>query len=178
MTHFTHNRAAGKIDKPQGGTVSDLDVFRRPHSHARRFAPERTALLPGLNDLYRAAEFADSEINRLVLVMGKNSSRFSGTAYVFLQYMCIGIGELAFTAEGQVFHFVYTDIQSKLVTVYGRNLECIADSISLRRLHWIRQADGDFRAPACSDEPIITKIEIRDWRPEDSQTDNAVAFAD
>jgi hypothetical protein len=170
MQHLISNRTAGTIVKPQGET--DLDTFRKPESYARRFAPERTAALPGLNDLYKAAGYADSEMNRLVLVMGKDGFRIGGTAYVFLQYMYIGTVELGFTAGGQVFRFVLSDIQPRLVTVYGDNLTHICDQISQRRMQWIREADADFTAPVSGDDPIITRIEIRDWQPEDSQPDD------
>ena len=53
-----------------------------------------------MNDLYKAAGYADSEMNRLVLVMGKDGFRIGGTAYVFLQYMYIGTVELGFTDRG------------------------------------------------------------------------------
>jgi hypothetical protein len=150
-----------------------------PESYARRTAPEKTALLPSLNDPYRAAGFADNEVNRLVLVMGKDGFRLGGTAYIFLQYMTIGTGELGFTADGQFFRFLFADIQPKLVTVYGRNLQRICDSISLRRMQWIRQADRDFRASdgMADDDPIITKIDIRDWKPEDSKSEDGVSVA-
>jgi hypothetical protein len=126
------------------------------------------ALLPGLNDLYQAAEFSDSEVNRLVLVMGKDGFRIGRTAKIFLQYMYIGTVELGFTAEGQIFHFVVSDMPPKRVTVFGDRLERIADSLSLRRLHWIRQADPDFRAPASGGDAIITRIDIREWQPGES----------
>jgi hypothetical protein len=177
MQHLSSNRTTGTIAKPQPETVQDLDAFRKLDSYARRFASERTAALPGPNDLYKAADYADSELNRLVLVMGKQGFRIGGTAYVFLQYMFIGTVELGFTQEGQVFRFVLSDTQPKLVTVYGQNLVQICDHIALRKMQWIRQADGDFTAPVSGDEAIITKIEIRDWLPEDSQRDDRFADA-
>jgi hypothetical protein len=166
MQQLITNHSAGTIGKPQGETVSDLDAFRKPPSYARRFAPERTALLPGPNDLYQAAGYADSEMNRLVLVMGKDGFRAGGTAYVFLPYMYIGTVELGFTAEGQVFRFIVSDIQSRLVTVYGHNLTQVCDHISTRTMQWIRQADQDFTARASGNDPVITRIEVRDWRAE------------
>jgi len=172
MQYLTCNRTTGTIVKPQGETVSDLDAFRKPDSFARRFATERTPPLPGQHDLYEAAGCADSETNRLVLVMGRDGFRIGGTAYVFLQYLYIGTVELGFTADGQVFRFVLSETQTKLVTVYGQNLMQICDDISLRKLQWIREADQDFTAPVSGDDPIITRIEIREWQPEDSQTDN------
>ena len=168
MQHLNSSRTAGTIIKPQGETVSDLDAFRKPDSFARRFAPERAAMLPGRDDLYRAAGYADSETNRLVLVMGRHGFRIGGTAYVFLQYMYIGTIELGFTEEGQVFRFVLSDTQPKLVTVHGQNLVQICDDISQRKMEWIREAGQDFTAPASSDDPIITCIDISDWQPEES----------
>jgi hypothetical protein len=168
MHHLISSRAAGTIDKPQGATVSDLDAFRKPDSYARRFAPERAAMLPGMNDLYKPAGYADSETNRLVLVMGRYGFRIGAMAYVFLQYLYIGTVELGFTDEGQVFRFVLSDAQPKLVTVHGQNLVQICDDISLRRLQWIREAGQDFTPPVSSDDPIITCIDIHDWQPEES----------
>ena len=168
MQHLICNRATGTIVKPQGETVSDLDAFRRPDSYARRFAPERAAMLPGMNDLYQAAGFADGETNRLVLVMGRHGFRIGGTPYVFLQYMHISTVELEFSEEGQAFRFVVFDARPRLVTVHGQNLIQICDDISLQKLHWIREAGQDFTAPASSDDPIITCIEICNWHPEES----------
>jgi hypothetical protein len=168
MQHLISNRTAGTNTNRQAETVSDLDAFRKPGSFARRFAPERAAMLPGRDDLYRAAGYADSETNRLVLVMGRHGFRIGATAYVFLQYLYIGTVEFGFTDEGQVFRFVLSDTQPKLVTVHGQNLVQICDDISLRKLQWIREAGQDFTAPASCDDPIITCIEISNWHPEES----------
>jgi hypothetical protein len=127
---------------------------------------EKSALLPGLNTAYKASGTPEnSEVSRLVLVMGHDGFAPGGTAYHFLQYVHIDMGEFGFTANGQVFRFVFSGRQPKLVTVHGRNLQRICDYISLRRMQWIRQADRDFRAvDAVEDaEPIITLIEMRDW---------------
>jgi hypothetical protein len=177
MQHLISNRTAGTNSNRQGETVSDLDAFRKPDSYARRFAPERAAMLPGMKDLYKAAGYADSETNRLVLVMGRHGFRIGGTAYVFLQYMYIGTVELGFTEEGQVFRFVLSDTQPKLVTVHGQNLVQICDDISRRRLQWIREAGQDFTAPVSSDDPVITCIDIRDWQPEENYPDNLIPDA-
>jgi hypothetical protein len=165
--HPLSSSPTGNASKPTLDTVSDLSAFRRPDSYARRFAPERAALLPGQSDLYQAAGYAESELSRLVLVMGKDGFSIGGTAYLFLQYMYIGTVELGFTDEGQMFRFVLSDTQPKQVTVYGDNLVHICDQMSLRRLHWIRQADADYRAPESGDEPVITRIEICDGRTEE-----------
>jgi hypothetical protein len=128
-------------------------------------AAETVALLPGLNTEYKAAGFTDNEVSRLVLIMGKDGFRLGHHAYITLQYVHIGIGQFGFTANGQVFSFVFSDIQPKLVTVHGRNLLRIFDYIGLRRMPWIRQTDRDFRAVdgVANNEPIITLIEISDW---------------
>jgi hypothetical protein len=128
------------------------------------------ATLPGLNDAYQAAGQPENhEVSRLVIVMGREGFRPGGTAYLFFQYVHLGLGEFGFTADGQFFRFVFADIQPKLVTVHGRNLLRICDAISLRRMPWIRVADRDFRAAdgGESREPIIVRIEVADWvRPE------------
>ena len=81
-----------------------------------------------------------------MLVMGKDGFRLGGTAYHLIQYVHISIGEFGFTANGQVFRFLFADLQPKLVTVEGRNLLRMCDQIALKRMPWIRQADRDFRA--------------------------------
>ena len=127
---------------------------------------EKSALLPGLNTAYKASGTPEnSEVSRLVLVMGHDGFVPGGTAYHFLQYVHIDMGEFGFTANGQVFRFVFSGRQPKLVTVHGRNLQRICDYISLRRMQWIRQADRDFRAGDGADdhEPIITHLELTDW---------------
>jgi hypothetical protein len=48
--------------------------------------------------------------------------------------------------------------------IHGDHLFRICDAISLRRVQWIRQAERDTAMPVNS--PVITNIEIRDWRPE------------
>ena len=126
---------------------------------------EKEAKLPGMNDAYQAAGMAENhEVSRLVLVMGKEGFRPGGTAYVFVQYAHLGLGEFGFTGDGQFFRFMVADLQPKLVTVYGRNLQRITDYIALHRQPWIRQADRDFVE---GKEPIITRIEVTDWvKPE------------
>jgi len=132
---------------------------------------EKAALLPALNDPYKADGFVDNEVSRLVLVMGKDGFRIGENAYIVLQYVHIGMGQFGFTANGQVFSFVFSDIQPKLVTVHGRNLLRIFDYIGLRRMPWIRQTDRDFRAGngVAETEPVITLIEIEDWEREPEQ---------
>lgn len=124
------------------------------------------ALLPALNDPYKAGGFVDGEISRLVLVMGRDGFRIGENAYIVLQYQHMGIGQLGFTAHGHVFSFVFSDIQPKLVTVHGRYLLRFFDYISLRRMPWIRQSDRDFRAvgDAADSEPFISRIAVEDWK--------------
>jgi hypothetical protein len=146
-----------------GNVIEGLkaDAYSRAAQPSRA---ETDALLPALGDPYKAAGTPDSgEISRLVLVMGKDGFKPEGTAYYFLQYVHLSLGEFGFWDDGQWFTFIWSDVQPKLVTVRGRNLLRISDYISLRRLPWIRQADRDFRGAAPRDEPIITRIELTDW---------------
>jgi hypothetical protein len=136
--------------------------------------PEKAALLPepGPDDVYKAAGSPEiNELSRLVLVTGGDNFRNGRTAYYFLQYVHLGVGEFGFDADGlQVRRFIYSDIQPKLVTMRGRNMLRICDQIALRRIPWIRQADRDFRKEdnVPDDEPILLKLEIVDWEPEES----------
>ena len=157
--------------QPSKGTF-DPTIFRKGASEPK--PAEDGALLPALNDPYKAAGFVDSDVSRLVLVMGKDGFRIGNTAYLVLQYVHLGTGEFGFTANGQVFSFVFSDLQPKLVTVHGRNLQRIFDYISLRRMPWIRQADRDFRSTddTTDKEPIITRIDVEDWKrmPEQAES--------
>jgi hypothetical protein len=139
------------------------DAYLRTSSASR---PEKDALLPGVNDPYKAAGTPDNnEVSRLVLIMGKDGFKPAATAYYIMQYVHIGLGEFGFDAGGQFFRFVFSDLQPKLVTVRGRSLLRICDYISLRRMPWIRQADRDFRVVdgAADGEPVITRIDVTDW---------------
>src|SRR5271154_3886628 len=92
--------------------------------------PEKDAMLPALGDSYKAMGTPDNgEVSRLVLIMGKDGFKIGQTAYYILQYVHIGLGEFSFEADGQVFRFVFADIQPKLVTVRGRNLMRMCDYI-------------------------------------------------
>jgi hypothetical protein len=131
--------------------------------------PEREALLPGLNDTYKAAGTPDNnEVSRLAIILGKDGFKMGGTAYIFFQYMHIGRGEFGFTAAGQVYRFIVADLEPKRVEIYGRSILRICDCIALRRMSWIRVADRDFRRAdgMADDEPIITGLKIEDWKPE------------
>jgi hypothetical protein len=137
--------------------------FKRPPVKA---TAEKDALLPALNDPYKAAGNPENgEASRLVLVMGKDGFKLGGKAYYFMPYVHIDMGEFGFTANGQCFRFVFAGRQPKLVTVEGRDLLRICDYVSLRRVPWLRMADRDFRAADAvpDDEPIITRIEVTDW---------------
>jgi hypothetical protein len=128
--------------------------------------------LPAMNDPYKAAGTPDKgEISRLVLVMGKDGFKPGATAYYFVQYVHMGLGEFGFDADGQFFRFVVSDVQPKRVTLHGRNLLGICDHISLRRMTWVRQADRDFRRAdnVAGEEPVITRIEVKDWLPPESE---------
>jgi hypothetical protein len=120
-------------------------------------------LLPALNDAYKAAGFVDNKVSRLVVIMGKDGFKIGATAYYVFQYAHIGLGELGFTANGQILRFVFSDIQPKLLTVQSRNLLRIFDYIALRRMPWIRLAvDG-----SPDNEPIITGLKVSDWLRQD-----------
>jgi hypothetical protein len=127
---------------------------------------EKAALLPGLTTTpYKAAGFVDHEASCLVLVMGKDGFKIGSDAYIVFQYVHIGLGEFGFTANGQVFRFVFSDLQPKLLTVHGRNLLRIFHQVGLRRMQWLRQADRDLRSVdgGADSEPVITRIEVEDW---------------
>ncbi len=135
---------------------------------------EDQALLPTLNDPYKAASsLVDSEVSRLVLVMGKDGFRVGGNAYIALPYMHMGIGQFGFTEHGQVFSFVFADLQPKLVTMYGRNVLRYFDHISQGRMPWIREADRDFRPnPLTPDSlPIFTRFHVENWKREMDQAE-------
>jgi hypothetical protein len=149
---------------------------------AEKPGAESSVLLPALTDPYKAAGFADGEVGRLVVVMGKDGFRIGEHAYIAFQYVHMGIGQFGFTANAQVFSFVFSDIQPKLVTVQGRNLLRIFDCIGLRRVPWIRQTDTDrdFRMVdgGADNEPVITRLEVTDWvRSEEQAEELARAFA-
>jgi hypothetical protein len=156
-------------DKQYSKETFDPTTYRKGEPDAK--PAEKAALLPALNDPYKAGGFADSDVSRLVLVMGKDGFRIGENAYIVFQYVHLGMGQLGFTANGQVFSFVFSDLQPKLVTVHGRNLQRIFDYISLRRMPWIRQTDRDFRSTddTTDKEPIITKIDVEDWKREPEQ---------
>jgi hypothetical protein len=142
--------------------------------HQKAVTPEssdRIALLPGLNSPYKAASTVDGEVSRLVVIMGKDGFRIGSVAYVTLQYAHLGTGELAFAANGQVFSFLFSDLQPKLLTVHGRNLLRIYHHVGLKRMAWIRQTDRDFRLVGDeADEPIITRATVTNWkRPREEQ---------
>jgi hypothetical protein len=141
---------------------------------------ENAALLPALNDPYKAGGFAEHEVSRLVLVMGRDGFHAGANAYIAFQYVHIGMGQLGFTRDGQVFSFVFSDIQPKLFTVHGRNVLRIFDQISLRRMPWIREADRDYRQPGAAPdtEPIITRIEVEDWKRPREQADHLAEVLD
>ena len=117
----------------------------------------------------RRREPRESEIPRLVVVMGKDGFKPGATAYYVLQYVHIGLGEVGFTASGdQWFSYVFADRQPKQLKVEGTNLLRICDYIGLHRMPWIRLADRSFRPGDADpgDKAIITRITLEDWMPE------------
>ena len=110
-------------------------VALKPELFTRGVESRKCAQLPGLNDAYKAsAHPASGEVGSLVLIMGKDGFKLGATAYHIMQYVHIGLGEFGFEADGQVFRFLFSDLQPKLVTVRGRNLLRICDYIGLRRI--------------------------------------------
>jgi hypothetical protein len=132
---------------------------------------ESDARLPGLDSEYKAyGQPENNESTSLVLIMGQEGFAAGGVAYYILQYVHIGRGEFGFLDDGQCFSFVWSDLEPKLVKVRGRNLLRIADYIGQRRVPWLRVCDRDFRVKAGpeSKEPVITGIEVADWKPKKS----------
>lgn len=128
---------------------------------------EKSALLPDLNTPYKASGWAEGEINRLVLIHGKEGFAPGGVAYTTFQYVHLDMGEFSLSANAQEFRFTVSCLQPKRVRVQGRNLLRIYDYISLHRMPWIRQSDRDFHAASVmGKEPVITRISIEDWKPE------------
>jgi hypothetical protein len=147
----------------------DLDRLGA-ESFTRRVSPEKSAALPSPADPYQAAGFPEDGVGRLVIMRGKQAFSAGATAYLFLQYLYVGRAELGYTATGQIFRFLYTDFQPLIVTVYGRALLRTCDQISHHRMPWIREADRDFTGDGLADDdPVITRIEIADWKPEPRQ---------
>ena len=146
----------------------DDDSKYDPLKYLKAAPPEpsdKVPLLPGLNSPYKASSTVDGEVSRLVVILGKDGFRPGSVAYVTLQYAHIGTGEFSFTGDGQAFSFLFSDLQPKLMTVHGRNLLRMYHHIGLRRMAWIRQTDRDFRLVGEeADEPVITRIEISDWK--------------
>ena len=132
---------------------------------------ENKALLPDPADPYKADGFVGDEASCLVLIMGKDGFLAGETAYFVFQYVHIGMGQFGFTASGQWFSYVFSDIQPKLVTVHGRNLLRMYHQIGLRRVPWIRQADRDYRQPGVSTdtEPFISRLKVEDWKRQPEQ---------
>ncbi len=127
----------------------------------------KDVLWPSLADPYKAAANpADSEIPRLVVVLGRDGFKPGATAYHILQYVHIDDGEAGFTAGGeQWFSFLFVSKEPKLLKVFGSSILRIGDYISLHRMPWIRVADRDFRAVGGSAGEVITRIEITPWEP-------------
>ena len=133
-------------------------------------SPELLNVLPGLNTPYKAAATPyDSDVPQLVVIMGKDGFKPGSVAYHLLQYSHIDAGEFGSTADGgQVFRYPFYGVQPKLLTVFGRNLLRTCHQIGAKRMPWIRLSDRDFRVVVGDDaeEPIITRIEVVDWKPQ------------
>jgi hypothetical protein len=124
------------------------------------------AALPGEDDPYRAAGTPENgEIPALVAIMGREGFQPGGTPYYDFEYVHISNLEFGITHAGQMFRFVYSGFQPKLVIVYGDALLRMWHYIGKHRMPWIRQADRDLRPAGAgkSKEPVITKIEVYDW---------------
>jgi hypothetical protein len=133
------------------------------------------ASLPEPGDEYRAMGFAEnSEVARIVLIMGREGFAPGGVAYYAFQYVHIGRGEFGFDGDGQWFRFGFSDLQPKRATVRGRNLLRMFDLVSLRRVPWIRMTDRDFRAIGGDNdnEPVVTTITVEDWVAEEKAAGN------
>jgi hypothetical protein len=141
--------------------------FTRQVSPAR---PEAEARWPTFTDPYKAGGAAiDAEIPCLVIVLGRDGFKPGQTAYRVLQYVYLDEGEAGFTADGdQWFSYVFASRAPKRLTVHGRGIFRYADLIGHKRQPWIRLADRDFRAGEARDEePVITRITLEDWMPEE-----------
>ncbi len=93
------------------------------------------------------------------------------------QYVHLGIGQFGFTANGQLFSYVFCRHPAE--AGYGAWPQPSAnfDLITLRRMPWIRQGDRDFRAvgAAPDSEAFISRIEVEDWQRE---PEHAVSLSD
>ena len=141
---------------------------------------EREAALPELGDPYQASGMPENgEIPLLVVAMGRDGFAPGGTPYYGFEYAHIGNLEFGVTASGQVFHFVYSGMQPKRVSVHGNGLLRIWHLIGRHRLPWIRQADRDFRPAGAGreGEPVITRIEVQDWTRPPPQAEALAALA-
>ena len=135
----------------------------------RRDGTDKAAVLPGPNTPYKAAATAyEGEVSSLILIMGKDGFKAGNVAYHMLQYSHVDAGEFVMFDDGQLFRFVFYGIQPKRLTVKGRNLLRTFQQIGAKRMPWIRMSDRDFRLVVGedTDEPVITSIELADWRPE------------
>jgi hypothetical protein len=155
-------------DEPLKPTL--IRNFRMPRG-TDAAASDDDALLPGSADAYKAAAFPSKRpLERLCLVMGKEGFRAGSKAYRFFQYVHLDSDlDFGFTEEGQQFTLRFAGQEPKEIVVRGRNLLRICDYIQLHRLAWIRICDRDFSSEdsAPNHEPIITSIEVRDWKPKD-----------
>jgi hypothetical protein len=160
-----------------GNAAEDTKVKRLdPRPFARQpvgARPEKKSRWPGLDEEdsdprnYKAASDAEnSEVARLVVMMGKDGFKPGATAYYGFQYVHIDDFEFGFTDDGDHwFAFLFSGRHPRQLLVIGRNLDRICDLIALRRIAWIRQADRDFGPEdgVAQEVPIITRISVDDW---------------
>ena len=134
---------------------------------------DEAALLPNLSTDYKASATAATKgLTRLVMIFGKDGFKPGGTAYLAFQYVHLGTGRFGYLPDGgQQFSFVVSDLDPQRVTVKGRNLVRIFDYIELHRMPWIRMSDRDFSlvVGGTLDEPVITSIEVEDWKPKPNE---------
>lgn len=130
--------------------------------------------LPGEKTPYQAMALqANHEITSLIVIMGKDGWLPGGTAYHSLDYMHMGHGTFGFIANGeQEFWFPFADpVEPVGLRVRGRNVLKAFRLISLKRMPWIRMKDEgrDFQAGEAANDrtPVITRIEVKPWVPEE-----------
>ena len=148
--------------------MDDNDKYD-PAKFRREGPSDKAAALPGPHTPYKAAATAyDGELPSLILIMGREGFKAGNVAYHILQYSHVDSGEFVMSDDGQLFRFLFYDLQPKQLTVKGRNLLRIFQQLGSKRLPWIRMTDRDFRVVVGddTDEPVITSIVLEDWRPE------------
>ena len=153
-------------DEPaiEAASIRPMSVPRR--SRQPRPADEERASLPGLNDPYKAAAFREQRGKPPRAGHGQGRLQPGQRLYRFCNTCISAWASSASRPTARCSASSSADLQPKLVTVHGRNLLRICDYISLRRMPWIRAGGSGFpgAAMACGHEPIITRIEVEDWK--------------